>query len=337
MEDSSDFVYYNTIIPNNTPYFVPALFQATSTQFILDKCSNYKMAVSNFNVPNVGLPLFQFDNEPNVSEGQYTVSIDGTTIPLVYRSYSLTGNPGDSIFYIGQFLDMVNEALATANSIVSGGGFIAPIMLFDRGINKFTLRVEENYKWDIWFSSKLFGRFPTLPAALNEFPPGASGTNFDFIYKIIVEDRGNNRFIDSDPNSPSFNRYFLNMEQESSCLFAMNDYQKIIITSNTMPIAGTNVGVKDGDSNSLKIQSIAEFDNNATGELDRSGLNFNSNGGSYVYHDMMGSGSLSTISYDIYIRNKDFTISRLYLAPYSQVSVKFVFVNKRCVRNYINF
>ena len=134
----TDLIYYNINQTNNSVASVPLTFNTTRTIKILDKSSNYAMAIVRFDVPGSALPLMYFrieegagQTDPDLGLYQIAITYLGTPyyVTLSYMAQDLTipvplppsENNGLQVrseyYYIHSyqhFIDILNTALATS-------------------------------------------------------------------------------------------------------------------------------------------------------------------------------------------------------------------------------
>lgn len=194
-------LYYNITIRSGTiGVEVPATYQETRTETIVDEClSDYECTVARFKVPSDSIPLFVFQ------PGLYSVTLTDLnnvdhTVPLVYIVNSSI--PINYVWEYSQWADMLNFALATAyNSLTGTKPACPPFFIFNPDTQKYSLYATTDYnsvpnqsgKVQIWFNSGAFEKLEFFDVFYNSVPAGNPlPTKFA---NLLVKQYGNNQIV----------------------------------------------------------------------------------------------------------------------------------------------
>jgi len=113
-KDGVDYVYVNAkyFEPNSTIIPTTASFDITRSDVILDKASDYKVAVVRWNLPSNWPSLLM--PEQSILNSSYNVALTfgSTTItePIIYVNTAIGAFYPRGIYYITQYVDMINIA-----------------------------------------------------------------------------------------------------------------------------------------------------------------------------------------------------------------------------------
>ena len=145
-----DNVYQTLTCTNNRDTVDTLRFANNSSNNIFPNPSMYYLLVTKFILPNGAYPIFMFDN----SKSDYLITYKGNTKKIIVTNDDSRGAliPEDyvtsyraPIYFIQQFLDMINNTFGGVINIVDG---------------KFILSSSD----DVYFSRKLYQMFPTMEA-----------------------------------------------------------------------------------------------------------------------------------------------------------------------------
>jgi hypothetical protein len=291
--------------------------QKTGTHLV-KRASDYYIAVERFDIPRSNLPIFLYNNS-NGYDYSVTISNGGVDYfqTVVYQSYASIVRPPDAIFYVQQFLNMVNASLLAAHN-ASGIAGAAPMMILDT-TDRFYMVIQIGYPGEIFFSNKVFQLFYTLPAIFYGY---GNLTGKDF--KVVVQDVGNNTFAP-----------YYHMRQEQSSLFRWNSYKSIIITSSRIPCVLSAVGSGNAaGNNNVKVQALTDFiplDTN--GVIDRTNWSYNSINPNRVI-ELTSDGPIDEIEFSIYVADTSGNLIQLYIEPGENLSVNFAFYKKSIIDSH---
>lgn len=327
-KSSSDVLYFNASFTNikDTPQIID--FRQSRAQNIINKSNDYYLAITRFSIPHNVIPIFNFEDD------KYFVSIGvGLASPLVYKDQ---GNPISTvypnrkgIYYIQQFLDMINTALAIAHGLDPRN---APRMVLDED-GRFSLIVDTAYipgvpADEIFFSKPLYQLFEGLNS---EFISYNSVNKKD--YKIIYGDKFNNIFT---YQAPLVGNYY-EMKQENKSQFIWSDVASIAISTANLPCRKEYLGYRSQTNSTNEAQLITDFIpvQSEPSNYDRSNWLYNSGSG-FRLVELETDNPLNIIDFRVSIVTKEGTLEPLAIAPGKTASVKFMFIKKSLENNEYN-
>lgn len=130
--ENDDLIYINikVFIPSRNQSTL-ASFNSTRNDAIIDKCSDYKLSILRWNLPS-NFPLFLCPDQTELNR-HYNVSLSfGTTTitkSLIYTDLNTGGFYPRSIYFVSQWVDMINIAYESAHTDlkIAEGGYTALI------------------------------------------------------------------------------------------------------------------------------------------------------------------------------------------------------------------
>ena len=195
-KSGTNAIYLNIAIANPANATTPLLCAMNTTYStpILRQANQYKGSIIRMSMPLSALPYFQCPNNTFFC----TLTYNGVDYKQPITLISMSSAAPTAVFYIQQFVDSLNLALAAANTLVAaanpGVGALAvpPVMTWSSVTQLFTLNVPYG-TWEataanspkIWMSynlSQLFANMGQVSVALNS----ASGKDSYF----YIADRG---------------------------------------------------------------------------------------------------------------------------------------------------
>lgn len=179
LESNDDHIYYNIALTNNTDVAIPAKFQQSRTDTIVQNPNEYYLSVVRFLLPTSSIPIFEFE------DGTYSITFSATVSNKTYtqQSFVLYINPvvsydisNRNIYTYESFIHMINVAFATGllalNKQITDDGksvitYNPPFLKFDPVTKLITLYAEiAGYLPEaqstgqtpviIWLNTKLF-------------------------------------------------------------------------------------------------------------------------------------------------------------------------------------
>lgn len=253
---STDHVYYNILLSNDTDTVQNMDFYENRTFPLLDKPSDYYMSITRFSIPGLMLPYFTYEN----SSMSVTLRYAGTDYQtnLIYQASSTAATPQYVTSY-QQFLNMVNTALATSYAAIGAlpTGTVAPYLIFDQASQIFYLIQQIANVTDgvtIYFSQKLVNIFPQFQYTYTD--PLGSGTNGKFAL-VVVSNTFNNTCLSNGVISAAGT--FYRMSQPGNVFYSWTSWDQLVIVGSVgTPPEYYNSLSGDG-ANKFKMQ-ITDFE-----------------------------------------------------------------------------
>lgn len=249
----ADNIYLNVVISNNTSIGngspIVAKQHITRTQPLINNASNYYLSVIRFTIPLQYVPLFIVDIVPNQANPNLTPYFMGITIGATNYSEQLIYIPtsGDlpvpvqnqqyqvitPYYYVYAYdilLQMANTALAAAYIAAgSPGGEGAPFFIMNYATRLLSLVTSVqfiNAGGSIFFNYQLIKYFD----GFNLYRIGNLINSFSFITTYTI----NNYY--PTPGTATGPPQLLQFSENYSNLEYWSSFQKLIITSNLLPV-----------------------------------------------------------------------------------------------------
>lgn len=333
IDKSSDHIYFNATLVNKSPVSVPANYNVTMVNSIIENPDEWYLTILRFNIPGHDVPIFVW--APNY----YYVS-------LVYQGQTFTQEvtqqypeppPFENYYYTYQaWIDDINYAFnlafkALIAAFPSAPVASPPIIIFDPSTRLFSFIVPNTYDIvanpstvQIWLNTYIHFFFESMIMIF------ASETAQYLNYQIFVQQRIDNVY-DSSTTPP-----LLFISQEIPSLFLWNDLVGLLVTSGTMPVQQEYFplyGKQISSANSLAI--ISDFQPLNSNEL-RSNLVFQYQpSGPYRLIDLFGSSPIRNISFTVFWYDRVQNIYQLLVPPGQTLSLKLLFVKKDLYKSTI--
>ena len=265
--DSSDNIYYNAIVRNDTTnQFKEMTYYEERRESLLDKADDYYLSVIRLNIPTTSLPIFYF---PLVNT-EYSVTIVNTVgaTSQQFLTYQPSGNQTSALSGFGaiafyqQFLDMLNTALNAAHLAAGGVAGQQPFFELDRptGLISLYARVSvydspiaqigyagSGGTFEIYCSNAVIQKLRQLDGYFFGFQQ-ANGQD----YRMYVKNNLTNG------TTFSGNAYYI-MTQEFSSLYNWYDLRNIVLTTGTIPVEKENSSSVDGNGNNITLPILTDF------------------------------------------------------------------------------
>lgn len=317
MEDhpKSDVIYFNAAISNNKNVPIQARYIQNRSQNIVDRASDYYMAITRFDVPHDDIAIFNFNQD------DYFVTIGNKTEQLVYVDQ---GNPFTTldarfqgIYTFQQFLDSINNAFTIAhNTAPASPGNPPRVVLEEDG--RFSFQIDELYTESIFLNEKLRKFFISINGIFLSY---TDPIGFEVLYGPVVD----NLFP---YEAPLVGNYY-KMLQETKSQFEWSNIIGIVITTTSMPCIKEYVGNLTGIDSSTEVQAVTDFIpiQNAGESYDRSNWIYNSGSG-YRLVQLQSDSALRNIDFVVQLVNRAGFLFPSSISPGSSASVKFMFIKK---------
>jgi len=289
-----------------------AVFNENRVVPILQKASNYELAIVRFSVPTTQIPMFYWKTNywsltlryNNVDYLQYLQFIPNTTTNV------------EAVFEQQSFVDSINNAfkasflaLKTANPGIASD--FEPIMYYDVVSDLITMNVQQNYlvdNIDIFFNNPLNTLLYSFQNFFNQEPPSQQ------VYRIIVADRGglNGSTLNGQPS-------YL-MSQEFPTTFTWNTASKIRFETSSIPVVRELDGAQTNKSSAL----LTDFDLPGDQRYSREPLIFYPVG-PLRFINLSSDDALYRIDIQVFYQDKEGNKFPLYLVNGEDLSIKMLF------------
>ena len=310
----SDHIYYNfRINANEDGSPTLAKYSENRVTAILDKPSDYEMAVMRFSVPSTNIPLFFWrDNYFGI-----TLTHAGTDYFQYLQFIPNTSVVGarKTIYSVQEVVDSFNQAFATAFALIPGGSITStqpPQMLYDPVTDLLSLNVEQTYLTDgidIYWNQALNPYMYSFQNFYNEDPPSEK------VFRWIVRDRGNNSSTVG--GQPSFL-----MTQDYPNSFAWNALKGLRFESNSIPVVHELEGAQK-DVQSLFLTDFevikSRYDRNAISFFPRGPVRFT---------DLKSDAEMKRIDVAVSWVDTDNVSHPLYITGSDSLTIKLLFRKK---------
>lgn len=330
-KESDDVIYITATAINNTGVAKEIEYRQTRSDNILEKASDYYLSVIRFDIPHSTLAIFNFRDNP------YYVTIEQAgvdkTVQLIYLDYgNLTPNLDSAfqgVYYINQFLEMINTAFTTAHNNPPASPGNPPRIVLNTD-NTFSLIVDTLYipgTTDIFFNEPLYSFFQGLDSVFI----GYNTANFKD-RRLIYQRYFDNVFTYP---APLVGTYY-NMRQESASQYLWTNLRTLILTTNEIPITKEYVSIGP-NSSSIKNQAITDYIGTQEQDDTYRRMPYEYRAGSgYRLVDLKYDGPLNKIDFKVYAVDQFGFQFPLALAPGEAARVKFMFLKKSLENNEYN-
>lgn len=291
-----------------------AEFSQALTAPLLEKASDYYVLIQSFTIDRISLPIFTYNDNYIIT---FDVGgVDSTlVVPFISRDST---SKNQSVYSINQFMDMLNSAFKTLQTMSGATGDLGtgpPFIQYDpNDSNKFNLYIPTGYTADIFFNRDLLNLFkfdaelfgvgiPKAGRIINKVDPfniiNISGTNYNII------------------------------ENQEDTLWRLNDVRGLILSTNTLPITKEIISFEDQQSNYISTNTLQRFFEiiNISEGVQSIPFEYVSQYDNYLV-DLNSPNALNNIGFSINVLYKDDSIKPLQLEPGAEASVKFKFIKK---------
>jgi hypothetical protein len=333
LADDEDHIYYNINIrkgPENKGKSFRAEFDENRVEAVLNKPSDYVLAVVRFSIPSQNIPIFIW------KENEFKVTISYQNFDFTTTLQWIPNSPGGTYDYFGpsiwnyqDFIDSINAGLlASFNNFVAGTPAFAhkpttaPYMIYTAESELCSLIAEEKYDVSgtyadpvyIYFNSTLTTYFPALQNFENETDPIKT-------YYLKVKDNFNNVSVVGGIT-------YYEVKEEYTTLFLWNDMQKILLETDSIPVNNELLGSQTNKTRKI----ITDFEP-LSNINDRSQIQYFPQG-PLRFYDLISDYPLKRINLRFYWETKDGRIFPIYLNDYDNCSVKIYFKRKGQMIDY---
>ena len=333
LQDDEDHIYYNINIrkgEENEGKQFQAVFNETRVEPVLNKPSDYDLAVVRFSIPSQNIPIFLW------KENEFKVTISYQNFDFTTTLQWTVNSPAGSYDYYGKavwnyqdFIDSINVALkASFTNFVAGTPAFAhkpttaPYMIYTAESELCSLIAEEKYDVSgtyadpvyIYFNSSLMSYFPALQNYSDETDPIKA-------HYIKVKDNFNNVSVVGGIT-------YYEIKEEYTTLFLWNDLQKIVLETDSIPVNNE----LQGSQTNKQRKVITDFEP-LSSVNDRSQIQYFPQG-ALRFYDLISDYPLKRMNLRIYWETKDGRTFPLYINDYDNCSVKLYFKKKGVMIDY---
>lgn len=349
VDTTEDTIYFNAVV-NNPNATVPsnwkyATFDQTRTDNIVDKASDYYLAVARFELPGHYIPLHIFpiqfgQSDPNLSVYSVTLEYNGVasqqylnfvtsdesaTVPTTADPEQIVG-PYYFVYTYQHLLKLLNTAFSDALSNLAGapGGAAPPVMSYDASTKLFTLEaMVEYYDIDeaaipiyIYMNTKLYILFQGFFVnTLNSDVTGGAPDGKDVQFQI------------ENFSTATYDDLFYYITQNYISISNWNPFKRIVFISSGMPIQSEYIPTSDDASEKV----LVDFRPDESSQEDiRSVYQYTPQ-----FYRLIGLTSnlpLRRVAFRIYWEDKDNNFYLLKIPFLQQMSVKFALIRKNLAR-----
>ena len=338
---NNDILYYNVVLNNKSPDKSILKFEETRTGTIIDDPSKYQCAVVRFSIPGTNIPISIFDETDDL----FIKLVYGdceSVIKLFYydNSPSNARKPlyDKAIYSIQGWLDILNISYLLALEQLelicedfppidpeTGEPYdiIQPLFMFDPATQLISMFAQSQfytyYPEDsgidyikVCMNLPLYYKFPSFDAfAINDSVNPITG-KIDSYNQIMVQPLIGNQI------GP-----YLQMTQEYISLSLLNDFQKIVFESASLPLNNEFVQGEGDVTRSILTDFLIPSETN-----DRSDIQFNGVGLQLRWIDMISTVPLRSIDITGFWTDKDDNFNPIYLPSYGLFTMKLAFRKK---------
>ena len=307
-----------------------AIYESSNSSPIIENPDDWHLIIERWALPGFLLPAYIWP-APGSGEDvrvQLRYGAEIVTVTAIFTSLGELSPSDEEYYYVYEyqhFLDMVNTALASAHAALATKpvGSLEPFFTYDQ-TGRFRLYGEQDYydtnqatPIEVLVSPEIWRVMPFMEYNTN------TATNNEF-WQILIKDNKNNR-----DEIDMVEYYYTRQEADGSAY--MNPVQKIIFTTNSIPIRSTytainNANTLNSNSNTFPILSDYVIDD-LQGLDHRKQLVFEARDYNRKI-DLLGNTSIYNISISIYwldYRNR----LRLVRVPNNDfANIKLLFMQK---------
>jgi hypothetical protein len=238
-----------------------AIYESTNSSPIIENPDDWHLIIERWSIPGYLLPAYIWP-APGSGEDvrvQLRYGAEIVTVSGIFTSLGELTPAQEEYYYVYEYqhlLDMINTALASAHAALATKpvGSLPPFFTYDES-GRFRLYGEKAYydtnlatPIEVLVSPEIWRVMPFLEYNTN------TQTNNEF-WQILIKDNKNNR-----DNIDSVDYYYSRQEADGSAY--MNPVQKIIFTTNSIPIRSTYTSINNSNtinSNSNTFPILSDF------------------------------------------------------------------------------
>lgn len=292
--------------------------------------SSWEIAVLRWSVKSSAIPILFFDNNA------YKITITSPAVPnppptnvqylQTFQAPNAQPPYNRAVYDYTTLIQFINSALRTAFVAAGGLANVAPFFKFYPTTQLINLILPQEptageswYSqadpngWKIYFNYELFDWFVSLPATyLKINPPNIPIQDYKDYIIICDSLNGTNEYAAGDL-FPSLAYPTLVIEEEYPTISRIQDIQKVVFTTNKIPIFSESVPslTQDGKAKFLNAITDFELDNSF---FDKSTISFNG-GAEPRWLSLLQDTEIRSIDIQGYWQSKDGSLYPIFLAP----------------------
>lgn len=318
--DTNSYINIELYNPINNPDPIPirAVSNITQSSPLLDNPSNYKLACARFSIP-ANIPLFIYPSEPlatQIYQVELYDTVTGISVktPLIFQDWCADCLYPRGVYFYTHMLLMVNTALKSCYTqmLVLNPLFSVPVadaiqIIYETSTQLFYMNIPAfsglyfNNQLEIRMTTELYiGFFPSFPSK-GIF---SSPINLPILFVFDSTQR---------VGGPTVFRIY----NESPCIAIWNQFQKILILSNTIPINPEIISSSNQQTRSLLLDFEPTPSVSST-------VPFQFFANIFRWVDLISNQPLSQIEITVQIQYRDGSIFPLYLQKNEAMTIKLV-------------
>lgn len=315
-QSESTHIYYNMRINTDLTNKNPAVFNVNRVQPILDRPSDYEIAVVRYSLPITSVPLIVFQ------ENRWALSLKiGSSEYTEFLQWIPNTDVFDFkyIYIVQDLLDMMNVALNTAFTNLSGAHTITstkpPFFSFSSITNLITLHVPQSYLADgisVYSNSALYYRMNTFQDYYENYAED-SPLNYKFVIQDLFD---NNVTYDGVP-------YYTSTQQYAT-IGSMSDLKGILFETTSIPVSRQ----LDGAQKNITQNLLTDFEPQQSNKWYGGGLLQYFPQGPIRFIDLLSTHPLNRIDLVIKWTSKSGETYPFYLQGEQSATIKIMFRKK---------
>jgi hypothetical protein len=364
-DNGRDNIYVNITINNNLgqaqtlPFQNPASFSITNRIPLLDKASDYYCSVIRFDIPLNVVPIMIMPIVPlpntnvNLTPFIFGISFSGTNYPspVIYIPNSSTtlypppvinNDPYNRYYWCFTYqvlLNMVNNSLLSSH-LAAGVGGAAPYFTLNNATGLISLIVSTAYNTGmnppiIYMNASCISYFEGIQVKFYGVNK-PQGRDFDFVFTDLTHPYyPNGPTIITGPLTPPVTGYtqsvyqvpeFYQYEQEYSTLGRWSSLRKILITTNSIPVAYE--WTIAGANNDTQFPILTDFIPQITRQGQAREIAYYVPASQYRLIDMISSAPLQKIDLQLFWETTDGQIFPISITQFQEANIKLGFFRK---------
>lgn len=340
----TDHLYFNLNYFNNsndissTQQYIPAEVVQTYDRNLIEDCSTWNVAIARFSISSNYVGRVYQVYPTTISNSNLIVGLKYNNInydvpivlPIVKQQ---DGNFQQLVYNVNDFIDLINNAYTSAQALVTtaGGptGIGSSLITYDVSTGLYCMNVPTYYSTtgtiQVTMSYQLFHKFQGFSATINN-PILYNG--HDVTFKI--ESRGDN--IITIQNPLGVTGLYYAMRQDAHWSSSITDINRLIITTNTIPIVQEYKAQQlytqfSGNNANQSIQALTSFLIGQDQEIIARAEHW-----IYIPNFLrlvsLKGGPVRTLHIKVYIGDVFGNIFPLYLGPLDSIDMSLIFLKK---------
>lgn len=352
----TDYQYLNVRIFNdpakNNNRSIPAKYEETRVQPILDKPNDYELSIVRFQIPTNTIPIFIWPGDD-----VYKITLEwrgfkaSQFLEFAGQGFDLYGK---AIYHYQEICESFNRAmfLAWTDIVANFPGPLpapdfalyslkAPTLVFDYDLNKFqfvvpyttpdysnpSIGADEIEHWDtdnidipnritIYFNREM----EKFMSGFQYFANIDNG-NSDEFYRLIIRDNVNN--VINNPREPTQQIYLLN--QTYSDISNLNDFSNVVFRTSRIPVVSEFKATQRNETQQILTDFIPDEQ-----EFNASSLLFANQGG-LRYYPLITNTDFRSIDIQVFWEDSVGNQFPVYILPNKAITIKVQFRRKKSI------